>query len=382
MSGYIICISFCFIMKLINKKELKNVALIFLTLFAGLRFNVGADYLSYEYLFNMIKSNQQTRMEPLYWFLNKISPNYVVLCIIITFLSLYLIFKFINYLDKKNFYFILFGYVSIYYLQWNMSTVRQGLAISVFLYSTIFLFEKRYEKYLFFVLLGGLFHKSLFLAIFLYPIFKYKIKDKYLIIIFFILFIFKKELFELLEFFILKYKISYNSYVLGSVKNQLINSGVTKTYIIRALIYLFLFYLSKKKLAKLDYKLYVIKKIACFLMISNFILQSYGIAIRAIKPYEIFIILSFFYLIKHFTRFSLLIKQVAIMLINIGYFFYYINAGPMYYPYETIFSKKDYEYKSIKLHPIKYYKTRKVFKEEGYSQEEIDEFYHERGVIK
>lgn len=117
MSGYIICISFCFIMKLINKKELKNVTLIFLTLFAGLRFNVGADYLSYEYLFNMIKSNQQTRMELLYWFLNKISPNYVVLCIITTFLSLYLIFKFINYLDKNNFYFILFGYFSIYYLQ-------------------------------------------------------------------------------------------------------------------------------------------------------------------------------------------------------------------------------------------------------------------------
>lgn len=78
MSGYIICISFCFIMKLINKKELKNVTLIFLTLFAGLRFNVGADYLSYEYLFNMIKSNQQTRMELLYWFLNKIDRKSVV----------------------------------------------------------------------------------------------------------------------------------------------------------------------------------------------------------------------------------------------------------------------------------------------------------------
>ncbi|WP_338981970.1 EpsG family protein [Fusobacterium nucleatum] len=238
-------------MKLINKKELKNVTLIFLTLFAGLRFNVGADYLSYEYLFNMIKSNQQTRMELLYWFLNKISPNYVVLCIITTFLSLYLIFKFINYLDKNNFYFILFGYFSIYYLQWNLSTIRQGLAISVFLYSTIFLFEKKYEKYLFFVLLGGLFHKSLFLAIFLYPIFKYKIKDKYLIMIFLILFVFKRELFEVLEFFILKYKISYSSYILGFVKKQLINPGVTKTYIIRALIYLFLFYLSKKKISKI-----------------------------------------------------------------------------------------------------------------------------------
>ena len=191
MFGYIICVSFCFIMKLMNRKELKNITLIFLTLFAGLRFNVGADYLSYGYIFNTIKSNQTVKMEPLYWLINKISLNYLVLCILVAFLSLYFLFKFINYLDKENFYFILFGYVSIYYLQWNMSTIRQGLAISIFLYSTIFLFEKKYKKYLFFILIGGLFHKTLFLAFLIYPIFKLKIKDRYLIIGFLALFIFK-----------------------------------------------------------------------------------------------------------------------------------------------------------------------------------------------
>ena len=383
MFGYIICVSFCFIMKLMNRKELKNITLIFLTLFAGLRFNVGADYLSYGYIFNTIKSNQNIRIEPLYWLINKILPNYILVCSFVAFLSLYFIFKFINYLDEKNFYFILFGYVSIYYLQWNMSTVRQGLAISIFLYSTIFLFEKKYKKYLFFILVGGLFHKTLFLAFLIYPIFKLKIKDRFLIISFFCLFIFRKEIFSILEFLILNYRISYSSYILGFVKNQLLNSGIKKTFIIRVLIYLSISYLSQKKILKTNYKIYVIKKIACFLMLSNLILQSYGnVAIRAIKPYEIFIVLSFFYLIKYLTRITLKLKQISIMFITTIYFFYYVSIGSMYYPYETIFAKKNYENKVIKLHPIKYYKTRKIFKDEGYSEEQIDEFYRIRGVIK
>ncbi|PGH20186.1 hypothetical protein RN96_11465 [Fusobacterium polymorphum] len=383
MFGYIICVSFCFIMKLMNRKELKNITLIFLTLFTGLRFNVGADYLSYGYIFNTIKSNQNIRIEPLYWLINKILPNYILVCSFVAFLSLYFIFKFINYLDEKNFYFILFGYVSIYYLQWNMSTVRQGLAISIFLYSTIFLFEKKYKKYLFFILVGGLFHKTLFLAFLIYPIFKLKIKDRFLIISFFCLFIFRKEIFSILEFLILKYRISYSSYILGFVKNQLLNSGIKKTFIIRVLIYLSIAYLSKKQILKTNYKVYVIKKIACFLMLSNLLLQSYGnVAIRAIKPYEIFIVLSFFYLIKYLTRITLKLKQISIMFITTIYFFYYVSIGSMYYPYETIFVKKNYENKVIKLHPIKYYKTRKIFKDEGYSEEQIDEFYRIRGVIK
>ena len=383
MLAYIICISFCFVMKLINKKELKNITLIFLTLFAGLRFNVGADYLSYGYIFNAIKSKQTVKMEPLYWLINKVSLNYLILCILVAFLSIYFLFKFINYLDKENFYFILFGYVSIYYLQWNMSTLRQGVAITIFLYSTIFLFEKKYKKYLFFILIGGLFHKTLFLAFLIYPIFKFKIKDRYLIIVFFALFIFRKEIFGVLEFFILKYRISYSSYILGFVKNQLLSSGITKTFIIRVLIYLSISYLSQKKILKTNYKIYVIKKIACFLMLSNLILQSYGnVAIRAIKPYEIFIVLSFFYLIKYLTRITLKLKQISIMFITTIYFFYYVSIGSMYYPYETIFAKKNYENKVIKLHPIKYYKTRKIFKDEGYSEEQIDEFYRIRGVIR
>ena len=264
-----------------------------------------------------------------------------------------------------------------------MSTVRQGLAISIFLYSTIFLFEKKYKKYLFFILVGGLFHKTLFLAFLIYPIFKLKIKDRFLIISFFCLFIFRKEIFSILEFLILKYRISYSSYILGFVKNQLLNSGIKKTFIIRVLIYLSISYLSQKKILKTNYKIYVIKKIACFLMLSNLILQSYGnVAIRAIKPYEIFIVLSFFYLIKYLTRITLKLKQISIMFITTIYFFYYVSIGSMYYPYETIFAKKNYENKVIKLHPIKYYKTRKIFKDEGYSEEQIDEFYRIRGVIK
>ena len=118
-------------------------------------------------------------------------------------------------------------------------------------------------------------------------------------------------------------------------------------------------------------------------MLSNLILQSYGnVAIRAIKPYEIFIVLSFFYFIKYLSRVTLNLKQISIMLVTTIYFFYYVGIGSMYYPYETIFAKKNYENKDIKLHPTKYYKTRKIFKDEGYSEEQIDEFYRIRGVIK
>ncbi|RRD27112.1 EpsG family protein [Fusobacterium canifelinum] len=382
MLVYTISIYICFFLKILNKKKLKNITLVFLTLLAGLRYNVGADYLSYRLIFNRIKLGEKIRTEPLYWLLNKISFNYTFLLTLVAFLSLYLVFKFINYLDKQNFYFILFGYFSIYYLQWNLSTIRQGIAISFFLYSSIFLFEKKYKKYLFIILIGCFFHKSLVLAFLLYPILKWDIKEKYLLFMFIFFKLFENEIFMLLENFILYYKISYSSYFLGYVKNQLVGLGITKTYLTRIFIYIFIVVLDRKKNIK-DYKIHVIRKIVCFLVGLNLIFQNFSIAIRALKFYEIFVILSCFYLVKYCFKNLLFLKcaQVLIMLITTIYYFYYINAGPMYYPYESILSIKEYENKSIRLHLLKYEKTKAIFEKEGYTKKTIEEFYRMREVI-
>ena len=118
-----------------NKFGLK-IALLFLILVSGLRYEFGADYTSYYSIFNNIKDNNINiyiqGLEKGYVYLNKIiaffNLDFMWILFIITSLNLFLIYKILIYLEVefKDYWFILFLYlISINYYFYHLSMLRQ-----------------------------------------------------------------------------------------------------------------------------------------------------------------------------------------------------------------------------------------------------------------
>lgn len=173
---------------------------IFLVIIAGLRYDFGADYQSYVEIYKAISIGYVTlyrRLEEGYILINKLfifyNLHFNVMIAVISAFNLYLIYNSILLLNKgsKNFYLSIFTYLSIYSLFfYHLSMIRQSIAISIFLYSTRFILERKYIKYIFTILVACLFHKSSFILFMFYFFKKLKIKYKFCWIFYFLLIIF------------------------------------------------------------------------------------------------------------------------------------------------------------------------------------------------
>ena len=51
-----------------------------------------------------------------------------------------------------------------------MNALRQFTAMAIFLYASLFIYEKKFFKYIFYILLATMFHTSAILLIILYPV--------------------------------------------------------------------------------------------------------------------------------------------------------------------------------------------------------------------
>lgn len=114
-------------------------------------------------------------MEPGYLLLNSIIKTlgigfYGVLFFssLITMINLY---KFFNYFSNYFFYSITFYYVRWLFLK-DFIQIRNAIASSFLLVSFIYLKEKQYKKFIFLILFGCLFHKTIIIGLTL-PIFQY-----------------------------------------------------------------------------------------------------------------------------------------------------------------------------------------------------------------
>jgi len=194
--------SVIFISPITKKQETKNIVLlfyIFLLFFACTRFGIGTDYFNYYTIYTRSPKNFNSltllkllflEVEPGFAFIiilfKSLNLSYVQFIAFCSFIPLTLIFYTIQkYSINKAF--SLFLFIANYYIVYIESALRQGIAMSIFLYAILcFISTKRIIKYLFLILIGISFHVSLIVALFIPIILKFNKKlflNKYSVII-------------------------------------------------------------------------------------------------------------------------------------------------------------------------------------------------------
>lgn len=245
-----------------NKKTKKFMylvcffVLIFLT---ASRVNLGADYKNYQRAYKYqngsnIFRNFDFAFALLMRFASIIKLNFngfLFLCSLINFIFLY---KAFSYYDKDHISFLLITYLLYFDLFiYSLSAMRQFFTISIHLYALRYIENKKFLKYLFFSIIGGLFHWSGFVLILLYFVYRYLmnkgLKQNFCFLIFIAFLYFGlTKLFELIKPY-LSYKITYYFFIKDdeNIKGNL--------YIeLFVLLMIFMIYFLTLKVKKIEFK--------------------------------------------------------------------------------------------------------------------------------
>lgn len=182
-----------------------KLAFLFLFIIGSLRFDYGNDYKSYYKIYIDISKGKMylpeiKQLEVGYIVLNKIFLN-LNFSIMISFLSLlscltylYIIKK---YTFKKNMWLaVLFYLINPYIYIIQLSSIRQTIAINLFILSIPWLNRKEFLKYFLIIIFASLFHKSVLILLPLYLFFNNKkIPIKYFQVfnLLFLIFIFNSK---------------------------------------------------------------------------------------------------------------------------------------------------------------------------------------------
>lgn len=240
----ILIVFFIFEEYLKKKKEIykttKFLSVFILILVAGLRSSNVIDGKMYFNIFKNVPSLfdltieylKKERVENGYVILNSIvklfTENYHWAFFIVATITLINLYFFINYFSEAFFCSLIFYYTRWFYLK-EYSQSRNALACSFFYVGLIFLEKKKYYKYCLLVILGGMFHKSIFFCL-TFPVFKYffeqknyeKIYRKIIYLLIFILPLINTK--EILNKILIKYNLVKKAYLTGYYSSR-------KTYI-------------------------------------------------------------------------------------------------------------------------------------------------------
>lgn len=187
---YIIILAMCAYISLFSKRPRFLIAfmLAIIFLFTAFRNNIGVDTGSYQEIFQEFQSGQslghiETGYKSILYFVSLIGGHFVLVQIICTGFSLFLIYQFIK--DSVSVRFIGFGLFalvcSLTYLSYLCSGVRQGLAISVCLFCSRYIINHQFLKFVIGIGVAMLFHTS---AIIFLPAYFIKKRKLNLILIF------------------------------------------------------------------------------------------------------------------------------------------------------------------------------------------------------
>ena len=156
-----------------NANKVYTYALLILLIsFAGLRENVGVDYSSYIEIFAKIANESTLLIEPGVLLLSKLvfilGGNEQAVLLSFSIFTVIFFYRYISFFSKdifvSMFFFSSFG---VFFLA-SLSLVKQYMAISIFVYALIFLWQRSFVKYASLVIIGGMFHYSALLLIPLY----------------------------------------------------------------------------------------------------------------------------------------------------------------------------------------------------------------------
>ena len=198
----LLCFAFLEISNVSNKtlKVLHTVIAFVFIFVAGLRFETGVDWLAYQEYFDEIMplheaflnnslSNVFLNLDVGYSLLNSIvkmfGGNIQVVFFIISLTSTVLLIKNLKYYSNHVLT-SLFVFFSFFFFIFDMSGLRQGLAIQIVLFSLRFITERKFKQFLLCIVLATSIHWTAIILLLLYVFANKKVSIKYTVFLFFI----------------------------------------------------------------------------------------------------------------------------------------------------------------------------------------------------
>ncbi|XOD68508.1 MAG: EpsG family protein [Flavobacteriales bacterium AspAUS03] len=328
---FIFLLSFAEVLFLKRKKKFFFYGIVFVLIFiSGFRYEVGSDYSSYKNAFFIIQNTNKPGVEWGYHYLNKIFASFQN-----GFIGVFFTIAFFAILSKAIAIFkyshypilVLLLYYVIYYFNGDSGQIRQNLAMGICLYATQYIFEKRFFKFLFAIILATSFHNTAIIFIFSYFIGNIKKISKNALFLSFLIvmglsFTDVKYIFKpIIEYFSVfdldkKYMLYVDSKKYGQ-RYDFTYGDVTRV------IFFFLFTININKMIKenkniqLFFLLYMVSIFLYFLFRSNVIF-----AVRLglyYKIFEILMIPELIYLYRKNIRVKLTYTSIALVYVILLY---------------------------------------------------------------
>jgi hypothetical protein len=349
------CLSLIEIIFDLYKVKFYYIDIIALTLlfsiFAGIRFSIGADWDLYYYIFNSLSNfkdifihgfnvYETVGFEVGFLILNAIVKyvfnNFNSLLFIIALIMNFLFLKSIKQYTKYFFTGTMLYYAYIY-LPYGFTILRQGIALSIAFYSIRYIYHKNLKKFLFTIFIASLFHISALCLIPFYFIFSIFNKKKYYILIFVCgIFIAKTFLLKIIMEFLGGYFDKLTYYSGNSYYGQSAEIGINfyiKIIVFIIILVLFDIMKSRKQHVFIDFYYW---SLVMFLLFSN-----YNILVGRLLSYlSVSLIVVYTYLLDLTSRRYL---KILILLLLIIFSLYQLNSYihsdfiHPYLPYTTIF---------------------------------------------
>lgn len=230
---------------------LSYCSFIILWVISGIRYEVGTDFSFYYTYINVVKSidikNNEYGMWLLGSFINSFTNNGQVFILITSLIIIFFLFKTI---EKNSTYpeisiLLLFG-LGFYFTSLNI--LRQYIALSIVFYSLKYLFDKKYWRYSFLILLATMFHYSAIIAfglIIVTKIQKQSIVNRILTILAFVCFL---AFYNKILLFLIPSQYS------GYEDSEFLNKGANFIFFILYLVITIILHIFRKQLVQLNEK--------------------------------------------------------------------------------------------------------------------------------
>ena len=219
---------------------------IVLIIVSGFRYDVGMDYMAtYVPFFNgiLIDSTFNSNIEFGFFLLNKLvqifTKDYVGIFVISSVIFFHYMYKGIRENSEDPTLSVYLLITSTYFFYF-LNAMRQMLAISMFFYAIKFIKERKFKKYLFYILLAATFHTSILIVLPLYFLYGLKNNVKIMFFITIIAIMLKKIIVKaVLELLTL---IKYGGYVGSVFDNNKVGVVMILINLVILILYIIYFY--------------------------------------------------------------------------------------------------------------------------------------------
>lgn len=319
-----------------------------LWLVGALRYNVGVDYVVYSYSqIPRVLSGDFSAVEPLaslIFIVGAKMGSYQYIFAIIQFLIIFFTVKAI-YDSSVNYTFSFLLLFLTGFFNSSLNLMRQSIAISIFLFSIKYIFDRKFIKYLFWIVVAFLFHKTAIIYLPVYFLYKYKYSKKRLGFITLII-ILSSFVFGKILVFVTSYFNVYTNYWGQTEMQDRINNRSSGTYwFLNLIIFFFMIFLYEQakrngfqQLKELGFYIYI-QLICIAIMVFSYVTYVPNFdRLLTMFSYVQILSLPLFFSVKMNKVLKLLLIAVVIISYVIAFYLIFIqkNIGGTF-PYNSIF---------------------------------------------